>query len=105
MHAETHGLKVRRRPGPGNPPESEKYEHKATDLPFRVCAQCVAGKIPDLPHKGHSSDRDVHETKMDHSFANRRTDSWNMARSLLPYTSKAERSDENLLADADGLHI
>ena len=36
MHAETHGLKVRRRPGPGNPPESEKYEHNATDLRFRV---------------------------------------------------------------------
>ena len=31
--------------------------------------------IPDLPHKGHSSDPDVHEMKMDHSFANRRTDS------------------------------
>ena len=39
------------------------------------CEHCVAGKMPDLPYKLRSSDRDVIETQMDYFYMNRRTDS------------------------------
>ena len=40
-----------------------------------MCVHCVAGKMPDLPHKRRSSDRDVSETQMDYFLTNRQTDS------------------------------
>ena len=64
-HAGTHG--------PGNPSAAERVD-SATRLPFwSWCVHCVAGKIPLLPRKRRSSDRDLPDAQMD-IFMNRKWD-------------------------------
>ena len=75
MHAENHGPKVSVR-DPRNSSEAERDEQNATHFPFwSWCEHCVAGKIPDLPHKRRNSYRDVPETQMDYFFTNCKLDS------------------------------
>lgn len=46
---------VRAAPDPGQPTRAEREQHALTHLPFRPwCADCVAGKAADHPHRRHS---------------------------------------------------
>ena len=57
------------------PSAQEIRKHNLTHLPFRSwCKHCVAGKMPDLPRKKRSSERDYPEMQLDYFFMNRRSD-------------------------------
>ena len=56
---------VRAAPDPGQPTRDERARHELTHLPFRPwCADCVAGRAVDDPHRRLAQDADVGPPKV-----------------------------------------
>ena len=57
---------------PRQPTAAERAAHEATHLPFRVwCAECVAGRRDNPPHRASKEAPSVPEVGMDYAFVRR----------------------------------
>ena len=62
---------ARRLPDPGQPTPQERADHELTHLPFRPwCADCVAGRAPDDPHRRRpaEAESEVLKVSVDYGF-------------------------------------